>query len=185
MTEPNKKIEIPLKCNSKKVRIFQEFIILFTNNFVFTDIPYSVEADVIQNFISSRIAGCSIKQAEKMLNEVLIRHDNGIDYIGISVKSTEWLYYIKCGEAYKFKNFIERDFVKDTTATPISKTKMLSYFNHFVSNKCLKKQPKSKIEKELDKLVESEIIEEEKCYIGYKYIAFEEQDAEAQIGDDL
>jgi putative DNA primase/helicase len=87
-------------------------------------------------------------------------------------------------EVNVFMNFIEKNFVKDPQAEPILKSKMIEYFRFFAIGDGIR-FALSRVEKELDKFVEFELIGNLKYYKGYRYLPNEEQEAEAQIGDDL
>lgn len=87
-------------------------------------------------------------------------------------------------EVNVFMNFIEKNFAKDESAEPILKSKMIEYFRFFAIGDGIR-FALSRVEKELDKCVEFEIVGNLKYYKGYRYLPSEEQDAEAQITDDL
>lgn len=111
-----------------------------------------------------------MNQAQTMLENILVvKEIYGVKhYTGVLAIDPAHLFYY-CNEKDIFEIFIERYFIKDTTADPILKSNMIEYFRYYARGEGIKKQPNSKVEKELDKLVDSQIIDNQKYYIGYIY----------------
>lgn len=164
---------------SKKIKRNREFNVFFNENFTFGDDSRVLKAAVIQLFVSSNISNCTMNQARTLLENILgvkeiddVKHYTGV----IAIKPNDLCYYYE--ERDEFKKFIKRDFVKDTTAPPILKSKMIEYFRFFAIGDGIR-VALSKVEKELDKHIDSQIIDTQKYYVGYKYI----EDQQSEIED--
>jgi hypothetical protein len=155
---------------SKKIKRNRDFNVFFNENFEFGDDFHSLEAGVIQIFVSSSINNCTMNQARALLENILdVKEIDGVNhYTGILATEPDVLQYYYGGRD-EFKDFINKNFFKNDAAEPIPKSTMIMYFRFYAIADGIR-CALSKVEKELDKLIETAVIDGKKYYKGYSYI---------------